>query len=171
MHTISLVRIEVQIVHKSCNQTSAAHTAEQNKQKMKTTHPLPAILVLVVVGVEVLGLDLSASPASLVLRLQYAQRGRLTQMMWGKLSMFTHNMLVMQTQQTLFQCAKVLFQTVVCAVPKTGKECHQPQCTASSMWLLRSAVSACDIYLDMSDAGLLFALSQLLPVRLLPAPW
>ncbi len=36
---------------------------------------------------------------------------------------------------------------------------------------LRSAESVCDMYLDMSDAGLLFALSQLLPVRLLPAPW
>jgi hypothetical protein len=32
-------------------------------------------------------------------------------------------------------------------------------------------VSARDVYLDISDAGLLFALSQLLPVWLLPAPW
>ena len=29
----------------------------------------------------------------------------------------------------------------------------------------------CVSYLDASDAGLLFALSQLLPVTLLPAPW
>lgn len=155
---------------------------------MKNTNPLPAsiaILVLVVVGVEVLGLDLSPSPASLVLRLQHAQRERLAQLMYDKIWCAHMHHACPTEANTVPMCHTPSADCAMCTSPKWNRArlgmmhskvcgscksiCTAERYIASTFW--RSAVSACDIYLDMSDAGLLFALSQLLPVWLLPAPW